>query len=539
MISFIRKLSHKITHASLASQRGIALPMAMAGVAAAAMVTVGLVGQMKSSSEYILAKDVGAKIAAYNQAVLAYSLDNSVTIATGDTKTGITWLRTSACGGTASKEYLDCIRNVSLPDGLSFTTKFTSLNGKIIAKTTVGPWQRDGSLRRDLEGTAIKQSRVTAQASDVSSGSVVMTNFLQYSVATAAPYTMDATVVFESLQGGQCFPDGLTKVDPTTKVAYECIAGGWVLQNTMNIPEVQFKPDSTVTNGGTCPTIGATRVDSSGVFYSCVGNIWKAGGGGGGSPWVEDIPTNSVKLQTPSRDVTIGTVNFNSTLQVHGILTASELDTKKLALTPSNILAGQTCAQNGLQQADANGALLSCVAGHWANAKMTKHFQRFNVSGTFFPSAALLANGGMVELEMAGGGGGGSSVNGGGSSYLHTFTVVGGPVPVSIGAGGWGMNIAPAQNTTFGYVTAVGGGNATNIHAGSAGSHGEAGMSGYWTPSAGLVFAGSGGGSGGSAFVLGKDGTPNTGGGGGGTNVFGVPQRGRGGSGYCLVMWWE
>jgi hypothetical protein len=41
-------------------------------------------------------------------------------------------------------------------------------------------------------------------------------------------------------------------------------------------------------------------------------------------------------------------------------------------------------------------------------------FQEFTSSGTFTPSAALLAKGGYVWVEMAGGGGGGGAPGGSG-----------------------------------------------------------------------------------------------------------------------------
>lgn len=169
----------------------------------------------------------------------------------------------------------------------------------------------------------------------------------------------------------------------------------------------------------------------------------------------------------------------------------------------------------------------------------TFKFQEFLASGTFTPSAALLAAGGIVgyDLRGAGGGGGGNGGaqggGGGGSSKLTGFTVVAGPVSVVIAASAPGATDGSASS--FGSITVAGGkkGNSASIGPGGPGGQGFPGGSGSNTGG----FNGPGGGEGGGSpgGGVGGAGVPNTGGGGGGANTTG----GASGSGYCLVTWWE
>lgn len=184
-------------------------------------------------------------------------------------------------------------------------------------------------------------------------------------------------------------------------------------------------------------------------------------------------------------------------------------------------------------------------------------YQLFTSSGTFTPSAKLLANGGQVFLEMAGGGGAGAAEytwgsnynvgGGGGSSFLKTATTILAPVTVIIGAGGqagrsrdeYGVGvIAPGDggNTSFGSVVCYGGRKGANRRGGAAGSQGQPGSNGiYVSPS--FLQDGNGGGSGGGGAGR-LNGEANTGGGGAGANGASA-YSGAGGSGYCLVYWFE
>ena len=171
-------------------------------------------------------------------------------------------------------------------------------------------------------------------------------------------------------------------------------------------------------------------------------------------------------------------------------------------------------------------------------------YQDFLASGTFTPSAALLANGGRVYVEMAGGGGSGgaydgsgpSVAGGGGSSYWQGVVAVSGAVSVIVGAGG-AKPTALCQNgqkggtTTFGSVSVDGGfgGAYTGVTNGGAGS--GLGMAGN-SSSAG----GQGGGFGGGGFGR-PDGAPYSGGGGAGGTT--AANAGAGGSGFVRVSWSE
>lgn len=70
-------------------------------------------------------------------------------------------------------------------------------------------------------------------------------------------------------------------------------------------------------------------------------------------------------------------------------------------------------------------------------------YQEFLSSGTFTPSATLLANGGQVQVFLVGGGGGGGGRaydryggGGGGGGVKTKILTVSGPTSVTIGAGG-------------------------------------------------------------------------------------------------------
>lgn len=102
--------------------------------------------------------------------------------------------------------------------------------------------------------------------------------------------------------------------------------------------------------------------------------------------------------------------------------------------------------------------------------------QIFTSSGTFTPSAALLASGGVVAIRMAGGGGGGGggipssalAGFGGSSSYWEGFATVTGNVTVTIGSGGAAGTTSDdfatrtsgsaGGTTSFGSVSVAGGG---------------------------------------------------------------------------------
>lgn len=174
--------------------------------------------------------------------------------------------------------------------------------------------------------------------------------------------------------------------------------------------------------------------------------------------------------------------------------------------------------------------------------------QIFTSSGTFTPSAALLASGGVVAIRMAGGGGGGgggypSGANagaGGASSYWEGFTTVSGAVSVTIGSGGSAgvtddnfstrTNGSAGGTTTFGSVSVAGGGGgsraqAINTAMSAAGGFGR-------VPPLGVNFEyyfNSGGG--GNRYA------PTANSGGGGAGVYSGSYNGA--AGYVQVFWVE
>ena len=226
-------------------------------------------------------------------------------------------------------------------------------------------------------------------------------------------------------------------------------------------------------------------------------------------------------------------------------------------------------------------------------------YQEFTSSGTFTPSAALLANGGQCYIEAIGGGGSGgvqinssaaaaSACGGDAGAYICGPVTVSGAVTVTIGAGGTAVSRSgitgntsgnTGGNTTFGaLLTAPGGVGGRGDNTGNAGAGGNGAMSigGYVTDVASVLSArggvgvnGKAGGGGGSAThgavhmratdgggngayltsvpgssITAASATANTGGGGGGaaysaSGSAGTITSGDGGSGFLRVCWFE
>lgn len=217
--------------------------------------------------------------------------------------------------------------------------------------------------------------------------------------------------------------------------------------------------------------------------------------------------------------------------------------------------------------------------GNMINTGGTLNYQEFLSSGTFYPPARLLAKGGKVFIELRGGGGGGGGGNtssaiggggGGGSSRHITIVTIPSmePIAVTLGAGGAGGAAAASglagsdgDTSTFGnLLTVLGGkkgmagnytssqympggrGEGNNGVTGSPGGISYYGVTQSWADSYGGNGGGLGGGMGkfngtGTHAALYQDAVANSGGGGGGGagNVNG----GTGGSGYCIIWWFE
>jgi hypothetical protein len=215
------------------------------------------------------------------------------------------------------------------------------------------------------------------------------------------------------------------------------------------------------------------------------------------------------------------------------------------------------------------------------NNKATRKQAIFLSSGTFTPSANLLALGGWVDVIAVGGGGGGGNgdgtdagIGGGGGKVVHLMAQIPGAVTVTIGAGGAAHTVG--GTTTFGsYITASGGvagvmastsTSTFQIVPGGPGSNGagsspfasNGGHSGNGGPC--LLGYGGGGGSGvgtniyqgagrgscgagnaGNWNTTGTAAAANTGGGGGGGGASSSTTEtgGAGGSGIIIVNWFE
>lgn len=188
-------------------------------------------------------------------------------------------------------------------------------------------------------------------------------------------------------------------------------------------------------------------------------------------------------------------------------------------------------------------------------------FQIFSASGTFTPSAGLLAAGGNITVKLWGGGGGGSQayqyfsngLGGTAGNYKEIPLNISSAQTVTIGAGGAGgvwsiSNPSNGGDSTFGSLLTAEGGGAGIIE--NVNDFKKAFPNGGIIPYA--IYGSSPsvkGGPGSSAFGIGLGGTSNTtsitaGGiasGGGGGAAYGMPSYNgaAGGNGYCIVEWWE
>lgn len=211
-------------------------------------------------------------------------------------------------------------------------------------------------------------------------------------------------------------------------------------------------------------------------------------------------------------------------------------------------------------------------------------YQEFTSSGTFTPSAALLANGGQCYYELIGGGGSGaigsqSSCGGDAGGYKTGVITLTGAETVTIGAGGAAVSSTAATAGNAGSASSIGslvtaaGGAGGPLPSGTnnaGGGRGAGGLGFFTTDTANVLDArggigiyGKAGGGGGSATygewhmravdgggagnygggtVTATSAVSNSGGGGGGasttTGGFTITS-GAGGSGWCRIVWFE
>jgi hypothetical protein len=173
---------------------------------------------------------------------------------------------------------------------------------------------------------------------------------------------------------------------------------------------------------------------------------------------------------------------------------------------------------------------------------LTPKFQEFNASGTFTPTQALIDAGGYIEVFLVGGGGKppGNYYGGGGAEVLikKMYLTSTSGIAVSIASGAvsansYGGNSTFTASSSGGYdLTAKGGhpsGNQdSSIGAGFSGRENTPGSStGSGVLGYGVGGAVTGQGQGGGVWVP----AANSGQGAGHNNT--------GGSGYCLIKWYE
>lgn len=167
--------------------------------------------------------------------------------------------------------------------------------------------------------------------------------------------------------------------------------------------------------------------------------------------------------------------------------------------------------------------------------------QEFFTSGTFTPSAKLLAAGGRVEVLLVGGGGGyyfdgtSSHFGGGGGEVKNKIAIVSGAINVLIGAPGVSGNATNGGNSDFGaLITASGGysGNAAGLLRSKGGPGGGSGgySVGTSTSEPGQGTNGFSGGGSTASFAAGGN---SSGLGSGAGRV--LPAQ----PGYCRVRWYE
>jgi len=211
-------------------------------------------------------------------------------------------------------------------------------------------------------------------------------------------------------------------------------------------------------------------------------------------------------------------------------------------------------------------------------------YQEFTSSGTFTPSAALLANGGQCYYELIGGGGSGaisnlSSCGGDAGGYKTGVITLTGAGTVTIGAGGAAVSGTVSTAGNAGSASSIGslvtasggtGGPLPNAVNNTGGGRGAGGLGFFTTDTSNVLDArggigidGKAGGGGGSATygerhmrafdgggagarsagaVAATGATANSGGGGGGaatTTGGATVTSGAGGSGWCRIVWFE
>lgn len=169
---------------------------------------------------------------------------------------------------------------------------------------------------------------------------------------------------------------------------------------------------------------------------------------------------------------------------------------------------------------------------------LTPKFEEFNASGTFTPSQALIDAGGYIEVFLVGGGAtnGSSSYGANGGEVLIKKMYLSNTNNCSVSIGSGGATNSSGSNSTFSGASAGGqdltayGGlfSGNNSDWSDRLGNGWRGQGSSQSAGTGVFGYGAGGGPSGTGVRAGK---PNSGQGGCDGNT--------GGSGYCLIKWYE